>query len=31
LLGPRIDAEGRVAAAGRACATVSAMLDRICG
>jgi sugar phosphate isomerase/epimerase len=29
LLGPRIDAEGRLAAAGRACATVSAMLDRL--
>ena len=29
LLGPRIEAEGRLAAAGRACATVSAMLDRI--
>jgi sugar phosphate isomerase/epimerase len=29
LLGPRIDAEGRFAAAGRACATVSAMLDRL--
>jgi hypothetical protein len=28
-LGPRIDAEGRLAAAGRACATVSAMLDRL--
>jgi sugar phosphate isomerase/epimerase len=28
LLGPRIDAEGRLAAAARACATVSAMLDR---
>ncbi|BBZ42557.1 sugar phosphate isomerase/epimerase family protein [Mycobacterium conspicuum] len=27
LLGPRIDAEGRLAAAGRACAVVSAMLD----
>jgi sugar phosphate isomerase/epimerase len=31
LIGPRIDAEGRLAAAGRACATVSAMLDRLCG
>jgi sugar phosphate isomerase/epimerase len=31
LLGPRIDAEGRLAAAGRACATVSAMLDRLGG
>jgi sugar phosphate isomerase/epimerase len=29
LLGPRIDAEGRLAAAERACATVSAMLDRL--
>ncbi len=29
LLGPRIDAEGRLAAAGRACATVTAMLDRL--
>ena len=29
LLGPRIDAEGRLAAAQRACATVSAMLDRL--
>ncbi len=29
LLGPRIDAEGRLAAARRACATVSAMLDRL--
>jgi sugar phosphate isomerase/epimerase len=29
LLGPRIDAEGRLAAAGRACATVGAMLDRL--
>jgi sugar phosphate isomerase/epimerase len=29
LLGPRIEAEGRLAAAGRACATVSAMLDRL--
>ncbi|OBK53192.1 sugar phosphate isomerase/epimerase [Mycobacterium sp. 1081908.1] len=31
LLGPRIDAEGRLAAAGRACAAVSAMLDRLGG
>jgi sugar phosphate isomerase/epimerase len=31
LLGPRIDAEGRLAAAVRACATVSAMLDRLGG
>ena len=31
LLGPRIDAEGRLAAARRACATVSAMLDRLGG
>ena len=31
LLGPRIDAEGRLAAAARACATVSAMLDRLGG
>jgi sugar phosphate isomerase/epimerase len=29
LLGPRIDSEGRLAAAGRACAAVSAMLDRL--
>jgi sugar phosphate isomerase/epimerase len=29
LIGPRIDAEGRLAAAGRACATVRAMLDRL--
>jgi sugar phosphate isomerase/epimerase len=29
LLGPRIDAEGRLAAARRACATVSAMLDKL--
>jgi len=29
LLGPRIEAEGRLAAAGRACATVGAMLDRL--
>ncbi|OBI83791.1 sugar phosphate isomerase/epimerase [Mycobacterium sp. 1245805.9] len=31
LLGPRIDAEGRLAAAGRACAAVTAMLDRLAG
>jgi sugar phosphate isomerase/epimerase len=31
LLGPRIEAEGRLAAAGRACAAVSAMLDRLDG
>jgi sugar phosphate isomerase/epimerase len=31
LLGPRIDAEGRLAAAARACATVSAMLDGLGG
>ena len=31
LLGPRIDAEGRLAAAERACATVSALLDRLGG
>jgi sugar phosphate isomerase/epimerase len=31
LLGPRIDAEGRSAAAARACATVSAMLDGLDG
>ncbi|ORW95418.1 xylose isomerase [Mycobacterium sp. IEC1808] len=31
LLGPRIDAEGRLAAAVRACATVHAMLDRLDG
>ena len=31
LLGPRIDAEGRLAAAGRACTAVSAMLDRLGG
>lgn len=31
LLGPRIDAEGRLAAAERACATVSAMLDGLGG
>jgi sugar phosphate isomerase/epimerase len=31
LLGPRIEAEGRLAAAGRACAAVSAMLDRLGG
>ena len=29
LLGPRIEAEGRLAAAGRGCAAVSAMLDRL--
>jgi sugar phosphate isomerase/epimerase len=31
LLGPRIEAEGRLAAAGRACATVGAMLDKLGG
>jgi sugar phosphate isomerase/epimerase len=31
LLGPRIDAEGRLAAAGRACTAVSAMLDGLGG
>ncbi|MGA9358798.1 MAG: TIM barrel protein [Mycobacterium sp.] len=31
LLGPRIEAEGRLAAAARACAAVSAMLDRLDG
>jgi hypothetical protein len=29
LIGPRIDREGRLAAAGRACSTVSAMLSRV--
>ncbi|OBI65316.1 sugar phosphate isomerase/epimerase [Mycobacterium sp. E796] len=29
LLGPRIEAEGRLAAAGRACAAVSEMLDKL--
>jgi len=31
LIGPRIEAEGRLAAAGRACAVVSAMLDKLDG
>ncbi|BBY59990.1 sugar phosphate isomerase/epimerase family protein [Mycolicibacterium sarraceniae] len=31
LLGPRIEAEGRLAAARRGCEVLSAMLDRLCG